>query len=271
MCGGGQTKKYYNGRLKGILKLLVNYWLILIGFTGLSMLIGNGNQMPGTLWQFIGNVTTFDTSYNGAWWYLFVYILLVLISSFIFRCSNRLPDCVTFAVSFIIYSSAYYVRFSISDKNWFLTKYGLIGMTFFEFIIGMLACKGMWIEKIKCYITKRMCIWKRVILSFGLLIGILIGHTLVIPSLFVAPFTGGIIIGVFSIWEKPEWIKNVFLFLGKPSTNIWLIHMFFYQYIFVNLVFVGQYPLIILTIMMCLAIICSMGINYVMKKMFKSI
>ena len=78
MCGG-QTKKYYNGRLKGILKLLVNYWLILIGFTGLSMLIGNGNQMPGTLWQFIGNVTTFDTSYNGAWWYLFVYILLVLI------------------------------------------------------------------------------------------------------------------------------------------------------------------------------------------------
>lgn len=62
---GGQTKKYYNGRLKGILKLLVNYWLILIGFTGLSMLIGNGNQMPGTLWQFIGNVTTFDTSYNG--------------------------------------------------------------------------------------------------------------------------------------------------------------------------------------------------------------
>lgn len=109
------------------------------------------------------------------------------------------------------------------------------------------------------------------ILSSGLLIGILIGHTLVIPSLFVAPFTGGIIIGVFSIWEKPEWIKNVFLFLGKQSTNIWLIHMFFYQYIFVNLVFVGQYPLIILTIMMCLAIICSMGINYVMKKMFKSI
>ena len=87
-------------------------------------------------------------------------------------------------------------------------------MTFFEFIIGMLACKGMWIEKIKCYITKRMCIWKRVILSSGLLIGILIGHTLVIPSLFVAPFTGGIIIGVFSIWEKPEWIKNVFMFYG---------------------------------------------------------
>ena len=79
------------------------------------------------------------------------------------------------------------------------------------------------------------------ILSSGLLIGILIGHTLVIPSLFVAPFTGGIIIGVFSIWEKPEWIKNVFLFLGKQSTNIWLIHMFFYQYIFVNLVFVGQW------------------------------
>ena len=100
---------------------------------------------------------------------------------------------------------------------------------------------------------------------------ILIGHTLVIPSLFVAPFTGGIIIGVFSIWEKPEWIKNVFLFLGKQSTNIWLILMYLYQNKFQNLEIVVQNPHLILTIMMCLAIICSMGINYVMKKMFKSI
>lgn len=42
------------------------------------------------------------------------------------------------------------------------------------------------------------------------IIGLLIGNTLIVPSLFIAPFTGGIVILIFSIWEKTELIKNTF-------------------------------------------------------------
>lgn len=34
--------------------------------------------------------------------------------------------------------------------------------------------------------------------------------SLIVPSLFIAPFTGGIVILIFSIWEKTELIKNTF-------------------------------------------------------------
>ena len=92
----------------------------------------------------------------------------------------------------------------------------------------------------------------------------LIGHTLVIPSLFIAPFTGLVIIFIFSTIEKPKWVKNGFTFLGYHSTNIWLIHMFFYRYIFVNFVFIGKYPLVILGIMLVITLICSILLNKIM-------
>ena len=259
-------KKYFSDRLKGIRKLLVNYWIILNGFSIVSLLIGNGSKIPGTIWEFIENLTTINTSYNGAWWYLFVYIVLVISSPIIFRLCNRLPWWFNLCVAFCIYCSAYYVRFSMVDKNWCITKYGVLGMTYFEFLIGAMVCKNAWLEKIKYCITDKMKKWQKITVAFAIIIGLLIGHTLIFPSLFIAPFTGGIVILIFSIWEKTELIKNTFLFLGKHSTNIWLIHMFFYHDIFVNFVYIGRYPVIILALMLCITILCSTCINYIIKK-----
>lgn len=65
------------------------------------------------------------------------------------------------------------------------------------------------------------------ILGIMLVVGMLWLHTLVIRSLFIAPLTGLMIIFLFVLWEKPVWVEKIFLILGKHSTNIWLIHMFF--------------------------------------------
>lgn len=122
-----------------------------------------------------------------------------------------------------------------------------------------------WLEKIKYCITDKMQEWTKVTGAFAIIIVLLIGHTLIIPSLFIAPFTGVMIILIFSIWEKTELIKKIFLFLGKHSTNIWLIHMFFYHAIFINFVYIGRYPIVILFLMLSITIVCSMCINYIMK------
>lgn len=257
-------EKYYIGRLKGILKLLIDYWIILIIFTLISILIGNKSQMPGTTLKFIENFTTINTSYNGSWWYLFIYIFLVLISPIIFKIYNKIPNKISIIISFLIYISAYYIRFYITNKGWLLNKYGLLGMTFFEFMVGVIIFKGNWIErvnKMKYSLTKN----NRKILAIGILGVIFLGHTLIIPSLFIAPLNGIIIIIIFVIWNKRNWIKKIFLFLGEHSTNIWLTHMFFYLYIFKNLVFIGRYPAIILVFMLCITIVFSLGINYIKK------
>lgn len=65
---------YYKRRIKSLLVLMANYWMILFIFTAISIFIGNGKNMPGTFGEFIGNFFTVNTTYNGAWWYLFIYI-----------------------------------------------------------------------------------------------------------------------------------------------------------------------------------------------------
>lgn len=104
-----------------------------------------------------------------------------------------------------------------------------------------------------------------------LLVGILIGHTLIVPSLFVAPFTGILIIILFLTWNKPKCVEAFFMLIGKHSTNIWLIHMFFYLYIFKNLVYVGRYPVIILGLMLGICIACSSIINGILQPLSSNI
>ena len=59
-----------------------------------------------------------------------------------------------------------------------------------------------------------MSVMVRIVAACVFIAGMLIGHTLIIPSLFVAPFTGLVIIFIFSLWQKPQWIQKIFLF-GK--------------------------------------------------------
>lgn len=265
-----EIRTYYKRRLKSLLVLLVNYWLILFIFTIISILIGNGENMPGSVGEFIGNFLTVNTTYNGAWWYLFIYILLVLLSPWIFTICDRLPVVISSISLFGIYFSAYYVRFKMVPDNWWLVKYGLFGMTLAEFCIGVFFLKGNWLE-ILSRIIQRIPYWERILGSIVIWCGMLIGHTLIVPSLFVAPITGLIIIVLFTLWEKPKFIESIFLLMGKHSTNIWLIHMFFYLYLFKGLVYVVRYPLAILALMLVICIGCSYVINMLLQPVNKKI
>ena len=249
------VKAYYQGRRKGLRLLLINYWLILVSFTIVSILMKNGDQIPGSLLEFIGNFTTVNTTYNGAWWYLFIYILLVLLSASIFKCCKKIPSWITLGATFFIYASAYYVRFHVNN-NWLLGKYGVFGMTLFECVIGAVCAKDKWIEKART-ISEKVPGWIRITVSCILMVGMLIGHTWIVPSLFVAPFTGLIIIFIFSLWRKPQWVQSIFLCLGRHSTNIWLIHMFFYMIYFKKLVFIPKYPVFIFIWLVILCLISS--------------
>lgn len=265
-----EVRAYYKKRLKSLLVLIVNYWMILFIFTTISILIGNGENMPGSAGEFIGNFLTVNTTYNGAWWYLFIYVLLVLLSPGIFTICDRLPVVISSISLLGIYFSAYYVRFKMVPNNWCLVKYGLFGMTLAEFCIGVFFLKGNWLELLS-RIIKRIPCWVRSVGSFVIWCGLLIGHTLIVPSLFVAPITRMIIIVLFILWEKPKLIESFFLLMGRHSTNIWLIHMFFYLYLFKGLVYVVRYPLAILVLMLVICIGCSYVINMLLQPVNKKI
>lgn len=267
MC---EQQDFYKRRLKGLARLLIKYWIIIAVFSIISIIIGSSAFMPGSLMTLLGNVFLFDISYNGAWWYMWVYALIVLISPLILKFVKKAHPVLVLAIGFVVYCAAYYVRFDVQTANYFVSRFGPFGMTVFEYLVGCVCYKIQFFSRLH----KKWAMFPpmlRTVISVFILVGLLLFRTLGIQSLFVAPFSGMLIITIFQFWEKPELIKKLFLLVGEHSTTIWLTHMFFYLYLFKNLVYSAQYPLLIFCFMLLITISISTGLEFIERPLFKKL
>ena len=261
---------FYKRRLKGLLSVLCSYWLILLVFSVISIMTGQGDFMPGSIQKFVLNALTLENSYNGAWWYMFTYAVLVLISPVVVNWVKKCHPIIVLGTGFMIYCTAYYVRFKVNTGNLLLLKFGPTGMTFFEYLLGAMA----WKYRI---FTKLYGIWKKIpnvlrgLLAVAAVIGMLYVRTRIVPTLFVAPVSGFVVMTLFHFWIKPKWVQSIFQFVGKHSTNIWLTHMFFYLVLFKNFVYIAKYPLLVYAFMMAITISLSIGLQCLERPIQKRI
>lgn len=269
------TKQYYINRLKSLLKLLINYWIILIAFSIIGLITKN-DVIPTSVARFVKHFFLLEKSYNGAWWFLLTYVLLVLVSKPMHLVVQKLNPYVLVIVSFGIYFVSYVQRFknvvSLNSgfANWIIMQIALLGTSFLPFICGMMFYKYKVFTKLRNLLNKRFNDIQLTVLGAIIFLALVIGHGIV-PSVFVAPFTGLVIIVIFNVVKKGEFINKIFDFLGQHSTNIWLTHMFFYSVLFKNFIFIAKYPLLIFAFMMLLTISCSYIINIIYKPLIKLI
>lgn len=254
------NKGYYKRRLRALLILLIDFWMILLLFTAVSVIVGNGANMPGNISKFLMNFFLLENSYNGAWWYMFTFVVLVIISPITLKLIKKYNVIVILVVGFIIYSFAYYIRFKGSYNGWIFDKIGPFGMTLFEYLIGAVCFK----TKI---FTKIYNVWKKIPKSLTVIFSILVfavllfAHTKILQSLFIAPITGMVIFVMFHFWNKPKFVKSFFAFFGEHSTNIWLTHMFFFSKLFVDFVYIAKYPILIYVF----TLVITVSVSYVFK------
>ena len=261
---------FYKNRLKGLLMVLVDYWVILCVFSIISIAAGQAEFMPGSLRQLIMSALLVEISYNGAWWYLFTYTVLVVLSPVLLKAVEKYHPLTVLALGFAVYCTAYYVRFHVVTDNWLLNKYGTFGMTLFEYLIGAVCYKIRFVSLLRnlWYRCSKMIQW---VVTGALILAMLYCRTKIIASLFVAPVTGSILMALFVLWKKPDWMERIFLFVGKHSTNIWLTHMFFYLVLFKNLVFVAKYPIVIFALMMVITTAVSTLLQFIQEPLHKAV
>ncbi len=261
---------YTGKRKKSLLRLLIKYWIVLVLFCAVSILIGKGSIMPGTWTTLFLSVLTLSNAYNGAWWYLLVYIILVIMSPWLQKTVKKHSSAVILIVGFIIYFVAYLIRFKLPVHNALLVRSGPFGTTLFEYLMGSVAAKERYFTKVSGYID-RLNNTIRVLLSISVLTLLLLVRTLVIPSLFIAPATGLIILTIFHQWKKPEAIRKTFLYIGSHSAHIWLTHMFFFWNPFKGLAYKAVYPVCIFGLLIGITLIVSIILTYVERVVYKTI
>lgn len=266
-----REEQFYRGRLASLLRLMIRYWVIIALFSAVSIAAGDGARMPGSLSGLSGNLFLYDISYNGAWWYMYAYALLVFLSPVVQRAVKKYHTAIVLTVGFVIYCFGYYLRFGDNiEPNYWFSHIGPFATTVFEYLIGSIFAKEKLFSKIYVF-WERFGPWGRISCSAILLTGMLLGHTLVVPSLFVAPFTGVVILILFHFWRKPDLVEKGFLIIGRHSTNLWLTHMFFYLVLFRDFVYVVRYPVAVFLLMILITLCLSCVLEYVEKPILDKI
>lgn len=268
------AKEYYKNRLKSLFLFIVNYWIVLVLFSLIGLVFDKTNQVPGDVVTFFKHFFFIDNSYNGAWWFVLIYILLVFFSRICSHLVNKYNSILILVAGFTVYVVAYFQRTSVVVKtdiivfDWFLEKIALFGTSVFPFVVAMIFAKHNMFSKLRAFKCNKMSNAKFLVLSLVLFVSMIIVHKH-FPSLIVAPFTGIVTIVLLNLTEKGKYVDKFLEFFGNHSTNIWLVHMFFYSTIFEDLVFIAKYPFFIFAFMMCLCIVTSMIINVLLNRVNK--
>lgn len=100
-----------------------------------------------------------------------------------------------------------------------------------------------------------------ILLAVGLLI---VGHGIV-PNFIVAPFTGVAFIFLFLQLDLPEFINKAIDFFTPHSTNIWLVHMFFYMIYFPVFIYGARYVIPIFLLLLLVSVLSSYVIKVIEK------
>ncbi|WP_222165292.1 acyltransferase family protein [Edaphocola aurantiacus] len=251
------TKKpetYLRDNMTRLKKIYLNYWVILLLFVvGLGLALGR-TEFVGPWTRVLFNASGIINSYNGAWWFLLIYILLVLTSPLSFRWVSRSNPYLILGVSAVLYIIAFYFRVyrpSTSQHEivrWVHNEASLFGTSFLPFITGAVSLSMKW----QTNLTVRLqhIKYKSLLCTIGI-IGLVILHALV-PNFIIAPFLAIPFIFLFLQVQWPAWVNSLLDFMSPHATNMWLVHMFFYITYFHDFIFGFRYiPLIFLVLVAC--------------------
>ena len=251
--------------VKRIIKFLINYWIILILFSIIGNLV-NSNDIPISLERFLGNVFLYSISYNGAWWFVATYVLLVLLSPIIYKIISNINWMVALLIA--LFQMIFFWFFSDNISSLFGGTYigkiisiqiiNLFGDVLFGYIVGMCIAKYNIITKLKNLNIKKWILFLSVVLIS--IFACVLHKSILMPVYAVFIFV------VFNIWNKRNYTIRFFDYMGTHSTNIWLVHMFFYLVLFKGLVQKLVYPIPMFVGMIVICIICSYIINFIYKK-----
>ena len=178
----------YKENWKRIYKLMKNYWIILILFSCIGFI--TGGNIPGNWTKFLKSLVLLY-SYNGAWWYLNTYVIILVIPTSI----------ILFPVRKMEARHGISVCILIQMVWWFINRFSILPGQ----LDGYLGF-----------------IYKELLNLIGVIL--FIGYTSLNKSVLIG-ITGICTFFVFNLLNKPFWIENIFLCLGKHSTKIGRAHV----------------------------------------------
>lgn len=269
-AAAADTRAYVRASLRRLLRFLVHFWIVVLVFSGVGLLMHSAD-IPQSVSAFLGNMLLYRCTYNGAWWFVLTYCLLTLLSPILFRLCRRLHPVLLTGAFFAVYAGGYILRFKdpLHLTNPILhavmSQIALLCTSIFPYMIGMLFYERKWITALRGVIAEKKIpayLLRAAALTAAVLM--MLCHWLE-ESLFVAVFIAVVTVMLFALVPRTKVTDKVLLFFGGHSTNIWLVHMFFYLTLFRDFVFVARRPILIFLLMLAVCVAVSYALQPLQK------
>ena len=260
-------KKGDRNRWRRIAKLVVNYWVILIVFLTIGHFL-KPEIYPGSWSEIAGNFLGAVTSYNHEMWFLLPYIVLGLISPFIFRMTRRVSWYILLPVVIGCYMG--YLAY-FNSRGWgfeninFLTYnlYRLIQITP-SFIIGAVFARENFFDRLKALARKIPGIdyWSWTALAVCLILCCL-------GIYYAYPY---ILVTLLLIVPIPAGARTVLVAFGKRSMDMWMTHTWFCYYLFREEIYGLRYPVVIFLVLVAVtyasAVVAENAGRYILQWLY---
>ena len=251
------------------LMLMVNFWLVFAVFIPIGCWV-NPLRYPGDGITLLLNALAVRYNYNGAWWFLMPYVLLTLSSPYVIRRSmegSRRKNRLWLGALAVVHVAVYLVQtyLPITDARplpGVATLLNYLSMLFL-FGMGVMAVKYDWMNRLR----RRLSDSPQTVLAVLLAVLCLVKMSLGGSSLLNVPFIL-LLIPLLMAVRWPQWVHSALAFLGRHSTNMWLVHYFFY-FIFGMQIYQLRYPLLMFLLLTITSVGCSLVLQPIVERLKK--
>lgn len=246
-----------NNIWKRLKKLYIFFWWIAIPFILIGIIIHYYSIFP--LDNFILNLIGMKSSFNGEWWFYYLYVELLFVFYFISKLNVKKNTYIIIMLFFLVTTHFLNSIFPYEDISTTLKHH--IEMILVSLNIFMLGCffakydifqeMSLFCNGIltKAYIQPSLLIFPILIRGYIPIIGI--------TELITIPL---FIFGIVNSCKILK-IEKIISFLGVHSMNLWLIHSFFIYYYLKNITFITNNPFIMYTTVVGCSLCCSLIIE----------
>ncbi len=247
-------------RFTRIAKLMLHYWVVLAVFVTIGHFL-NPQRYPGSFIKVLCNMTGYATTYNGEMWFLLPYVVLSLLSPWLFR------FCLRFRIRWIVVATFFInlcTSFCISRYGavfFYTTMWAynplLVFHILFSFMLGAMAARYGFFERVKLWMHAHFA--KTQVVALGGVAALFLIKC-AFKYLFGYAF---FVITLLSVIRFPRPLRSLLLRLGHQSMNMWMIHTWFCYYLFSDFVYSFSYPVVIFIVLAVLSYISGVVIDMV--------
>ena len=270
----------FKSACRRVANLYIIYWVVFLPFIGWGCLAASENY-PGSASEFLLNFIGVGCSYNGEWWFLFSYVLLVLFAPFFLPSMSQKASDGTLRIKtgWIVFFIVLFILCQITRPLCrpyfsflpFRIAFDTLSLSSM-FVWGAAIALGGCLDINNRNKLKEKCAkiwgappswWLLLIILVLCLLRMSLGPGF-LNNIFVL-----ILLPLYLALPRGRWWRDILCYFGVHSTNMWLCHTFFAYYICHDFIYGLSYPLLMFCVLVLLSLVSSILLTPVQKALQK--